>query len=179
MKIQTLRNQKAYFWIAMFLFLATLAVRGVRAEAAEDFKGTTPYHVLDLGMMGGLGTFGHDAGFATIGTVALRILEHGFIPDEINDQVFVELQLGPEFMGGETAWFTSAHLRWDFPKDDDWTFYALGGVAGNITNSTGGRNRVTVLPRVGVGAMWVFDPRIGLRAEVSHELLGAGLSIRF
>src|SRR4051812_17989063 len=116
--------------IAAFLLLAFPFI--VSAHAAEDWKGDPDPAQVHFGALLGLGVIDSNAGFAVLGTASKKIVQHGFSPD-INNSVSIETQLGPLFVSGGTAFAYSAHLRWDFEKDLDWTFYALGGLAGHIT----------------------------------------------
>ena len=141
---------------------------------SEDFKGKSSAVEWTMGAMTGLGVLDSAGGFALVGNVARKIVHRGFIPD-INDQVFVELQMGPLWMKGATALFYSTHLRWDFRKDAEWTFYALGGLGGHFSPRALG-DHATLLPRLGVGAFWRVAPLVNLRGEFSHELLAVGVS---
>lgn len=148
-----------------------------QADAGEDFKGQPSPQRYQFGGLTGLGILDSKAAFAIIGTVAVKMVEAGFVED-INDPVFAELQLGPLFVQGSTAWHYSTHLRWDFIKDSAWTLYGLGGFGGNITGAALG-DRWTLFPRFGAGAFWT--PRLGLtfRGEISHELTAIGVAFAF
>ena len=87
--------------------------------------------------MAGLGVAGNSLGFGLNFAAAFKILHQGFI-DDVNDQVFIELIGGPLFVSGTVAGFYGAHLRWEFHKNDMWTFYALGGLGGNYGGLAGG-----------------------------------------
>ena len=127
--------------------------------------------------MAGLGFIDSGVGFLVTGNVAKKLLDHGFIPD-INNQVFVEVELGPLFIKGTTAFDYSLQLRWDFNKDPEWTFYAIGGVGGTIMGSTLS-DQAPVFFRFGLGAFWHIAPVISLRAQVSHEAIVTGVSVAF
>jgi hypothetical protein len=141
--------------------------------AAEDWKGEPPVIEVDFGALTGLGFYGGTAGFALLGTVAKKVINRGFAPD-INNQLYFEAQLGPMFFENSTPWFISTHLRWDFIRNETWTPYALGGLAGYI----GGNLNADwpVKPRLGLGSFWNVSPAVTLRGEVSSELFAAGVS---
>lgn len=147
------------------------------ARAAEDFKGEPPATEVTFGALGGLGIINSRAGFSLLGTAAKKIVNKGFAPD-INNQVFIEVQAGPMFLSGGPAFVYSAHLRWDFPKDEQWTLYALGGLGGYATGADLG-SQWLLFPRFGVGAMMYLNDNLSLRAEVSHELIATGVSFAF
>jgi hypothetical protein len=163
-------------WIVVFaLGVGFVSIGASFVFAAEDFKGSNPAHEFTLGLTGGLGVVDSTAGFALIGSAAKKIIQHGFVPD-INNQVFIELELGPMFASGTTAMVYSAHLRWDFPKDEKWTFFALGGFGGNITDSKLG-DHWELFPRFGVGAFWSLKTGLALRGVISHELMVVGVML--
>jgi len=137
--------------------------------AAEDFKGNADPHDLTAGVMLGLGSASGSAGLGVVGVIGKKILNQGFAP-EINNQVFIEAEVGPLFRKGDDAFSFSTHLRWDFQKDERLTPYAIGGIAGN--------DDWNVFPRFGIGTFWKPSPSVPflLRAEVSHEFVGIGVS---
>lgn len=128
---------------------------------------------LDAGFLMGLGIIDTSAGFALLGTISQKAVPDGFIPD-INDSASIEFQGGPVFMSGATPFMYSAHLRWDFHKDEKWSFYSLGGLGGNITG-----DRFALHPRFGAGAIAAVHNFFSLRGEVSHELIGVGMTFFF
>ena len=77
------------------------------------------------------------------------------------------------------AWIFGSHLRWDFVKDEHWTFYALGGVGGNnlsvATVNVGSVSRTALFPRFGAGAIYGVHDKFSIRAELSHELTAVGV----
>jgi hypothetical protein len=154
------------------LVLVSLCVGTLTAVAApasmEDWKGDTESSQLGIGALMGLGIVDSQTGVAMMGTISKKVLSHGFVPD-IANSVSMETQLGPVLRAGEAIFTYSAHLRWDFQKNETWTFYARGGIGGNI--ETG---RTPVYPRTGVGAFWNPGGNFNLRAEISHELIGIG-----
>lgn len=141
--------------------------------AHEDFKGPDEPSELSLGALAGLGIIDNRAGFALLGTVSKKIVHHGFIAD-ITNSVSIEAEVGPLFVTGATAFAFSAHLRWDFEKDEDWTFYGLGGIGGDISGAALG-DRFELFPRFGAGAMWKIGQNFNLRGEISHEFMGVGI----
>ena len=145
--------------------------------AVEDFKGKPRDIEFTVGGLAGLGIIDSTAGFALLGTAAKKIINHGFVAD-INNQVFLETALGPVFAAGTTTFFYSLHLRWDFEKDQEWTFFALGGLGGDVTGDKLG-NHWELFPRFGVGALWHMNPTLTLRGEISHELIALGVSFGF
>jgi len=129
----------------------------------------------NFGAMSGLGVIDSYGGVAILGTASLTVLDHGFIPD-ISNSVATEIEAGPMITSGHGAFWYSLHMRWDFQKDNDWTFYALAGLAGNGTPSSLG-GHFEIWPRFGAGAMYKITSGILLRGEVSHEFTGIGISI--
>lgn len=139
---------------------------------AEDFKGPAADNDYTVGGLMGANEYNGKYGLGIVGNFARRVIQHGFVPD-INDQVFVELELGPSFFADGSALFYSAHLRWDFEKDYDWTFFALGGIGGYKTFEKKG-NEFRIFPRFGAGVLFRLTPEVKLRAEVSHEYISLG-----
>ncbi len=145
--------------------------------SAEDWKGVTNPSAFGFSGLGGIGVLDdYRPGFALIGAVHERLVDRGFVPD-INNSVYIEAELGPVFAAGNTAWFYSLHLRWDFTLNPDWTFYALGGVAGSDQGSGLG-NHTVFYPRIGGGAVYNVAQDFGIRFEISHELIVAGVLVR-
>ncbi len=160
--------------------VATLVVSSAFA-VEKDFKGLPPAQRFNLGVMNGLGVVDSRPGYSLLGTVAINVMQRGFAND-INNQVFIEGAFGPLFVAGSTAFQYSFHLRWDFVKDLDWTFYAVGGLGGVITSNEyspipGGPKSASSIfyPRFGLGAIWGLFETISLRAELSHEFIGLGI----
>lgn len=151
------------------------------AAVVQDFKGEPPTYTFNLGGLAGVGVVDSRAGFALLGTAAAKIINKGFAGD-INNQVFLEAAFGPLFVAGVTAFQYGFHLRWDFVKDEDWTFYGVGGLGGVITGSAyspipAGPTKASSMfyPRFAVGAMWGLFPMANLRFELSHELIALGV----
>ena len=118
---------------------------------ADDFKGKDEPTEFDLGAMPGMGILDNHVGFALLGTASKKIVHRGFVPD-ITNSVSIEVEMGPLFVSGGTAFQYSGHLRWDFIKDSMWTLYALAGLGGDITCASLG-DRFELYPRFGMGAM--------------------------
>lgn len=160
------------------LFLLILVCLGYSsfslAESSQAFRGEPPHSRGTWGLIGGLGTLDSSVGLAVIGTAAKTVLQRGFVPD-INNQVFVEGEFGPLFVSGGAVVTYSGHLRWDFHMNQEWSFFALGGLGGLISGDRFG-NRWSLYPRFGIGAFWLFKPDLALRGEISHELIVVGLS---
>jgi len=146
----------------------------------EDWKGLLSTHEWSFAAMPGLGVINSTGGFTLQGALAKRILEQGFAP-EINNQVFIEVQAGPFFSSPGSAFLFSTHLRWDFTLNSDWSFYALGGLGGNVTSASFG-NQWQLLPRFGTGSVLNLERQtrlpIGIRAELSREFIVVGVQFR-
>jgi hypothetical protein len=155
------------------LILVLLALSSANAFA-EDWKGPTNPNTFDFSALAGLGIFDSKAGFALVGAAAYKIQPEGFIP-EISDEALIELEAGPLFLSGGTAFVWSSHLRWDFNKDPELSFYAIGGLGGLASGSDLG-SAFRVFPRFGVGTIWNASAQVTVRGEVSHELVVAGVS---
>ena len=160
-----------------FLFLAGM---GGMAFAQKAFKGEAPPQNFHLGAMAGIGVIDSRVGASFQGTAAVKVMNRGFV-DDINNQLFVEAAFGPLLLTGSTVFQYSFHLRWDFIKDMDWSFYALGGFGGMISGTdysplppAPGRSVSYFYPRFGVGAMWGLFELVSLRVELSHEFIGLG-----
>ena len=154
-----------------------VVLSGSVALAADDYKGTPSTTEMTASFMGGFGLVDTSGGFALTGALAKKILDRGFVSD-LNDPIFIEVEFGPMFTSGITAWMYSAHLRWDFVKDPAWTFFAIGGMGAN-TISVNSNTRFALYPRFGVGAFYTLPVGLILRAEVSHEQVVAGVSVAF
>lgn len=146
----------------------------------EDWKWPASEHDWTAAVIPGVGIINSSAGFTLQGALAKKIMHQGFAPD-INNQVFVEVQAGPYTTGGGSALLFSTHLRWDFTLNQDWMFYALGGLGGNVTSERLG-DQFQLLPRFGAGAVLDIERQtgvpIGLRGELSRELIGIGVQFR-
>ncbi|MGE4233288.1 MAG: hypothetical protein AB7F43_08170 [Bacteriovoracia bacterium] len=156
------------------VLIALLTVALTRFSLAEDWKGEASSKQLSMSAMAGVGVVDGMAGPGLVATFAKKIVHKGFAP-EINNQVHLEGAFGPTFIRGETPLLYSAHLRWDFQKDLNWTLYAVGGLGGVILPSAMGGG-VELFPRFGIGIYLYLRDEISLRAELSHEFSGAGVS---
>ncbi|MEN9722999.1 MAG: hypothetical protein RJB38_985 [Pseudomonadota bacterium] len=149
-------------------------------SAHEDWKWPLPENEWTVALLPGLGVINRASGFALQAAGAYKILQQGFSP-EISNQVFVEVQAGPFTNGDGSALLFSTHLRWDFILNGDWTFYALGGLGGNST-SRGLGDQFQLLPRFGIGAVLDIERQthapLGLRGELSRELIAIGVQLR-
>ncbi len=144
--------------------------------STEDWKGTPDSSHASLGAFTGLGVVDSHAGFALLGTASTKIAQDGWITD-VNDSVSAEAYVGPVFTSGTSAFAYSLHLRWDFKKDESWTFYGLGGLGGKIQSGALG-GHFELFPRFAVGAFYDAGLPFLIRAEVSHELIGVGINFR-
>lgn len=147
------------------------------AVAVEDWKGPTAPHTIQLGAMSGLGLVGAQAGLALIANASKRVVERGFVPD-LNDSVWFEVQAGwILFIPGGNPFSYSAHLRWDFIKDDQWTLFGIGGFGGMIQPSSFGSS-YWFYPRTAIGAAMSLTAHspMQLRFELSQNWTTVGIS---
>jgi hypothetical protein len=145
------------------------------SQSSDAWKGAASAETVYVGVLSGVGLHDGNAGFALQGTFAGRIVENGFVPD-INNEVFLEGQIGPLFIMSNTALMFGAHLRWDFEMNKMWRLYGLGGVGSLLTPASMGSSW-QVYPRFGTGVLWSLASNIKLRAELSHEVMGLGLMV--
>lgn len=139
----------------------------------EQWKGKPYDSQIQLGGMAGMSVVGASLGFTVLATGAFKIIHQGFL-DDVNDQVHIELAAGPLFLAGSVGLMYGAHMRWDFHKNDIWSFYALGGFGGIIIGPSLART-FEFYPRFGIGALWNLFDTISFRAELSHEFTGLGI----
>ena len=166
---------KNLFALSMLL-LTPLSAKGA-TSLAEDWKGEADAAEFTASIMSGFGLIGTTGGLALMPALAKKIAHRGFL-DDINDQAYFEIEVGPMFTSGSSALMYGAHLRWDFRRNEVWTFYALGGLGGFNTGSKLG-DQFGIHPRFGVGTFWSLSKHVTLRGEVSHELILAGVSVGF
>jgi hypothetical protein len=140
-----------------------------------DWKGPDERAEFHFGGLAGMGTIDSQAGVVVLGTASKKIIHHGFVPD-IANSVSVEIQAGALFVYSTTVFAYSAHLRWDFQKDERWTLYAIGGLAGDVTGAGLG-SRFILLPRLGLGAFLKLNELVYLRGELSREVIGLGVAV--
>lgn len=165
-------KSKAGMFFLKGLVVSSLML-GVQAHAVEDWKGVSPEQSIQVGAMTGLGLVGSQAGLSLIAQAAKRIVERGFVPD-LNNSVWFEIQAGwILFIPGGSPFAYSAHLRWDFIKDDQWVLYGIGGFGG-IANS----GAAAFYPRTAVGAAMNLTSQspMQLRFELSQTWTTVGLS---
>lgn len=148
-----------------------------KLESAEPWKGPSPSKTFHVGGIMGLGIYGAEAGFTVLPNISARIVERGFVPD-LNDSVFVEMMVGPLWVLSSTVWVYSTHLRWDFYRDSVWSLFAIGGFGGTITGASLG-SQFLFHPRFGIGAFLTLTDDFKIRFDVSHEIMGAGVSFLF
>ena len=146
-------------------------------SSTEDFKGSPSEKEVTAGVTMGYGRADALGGFAVHLNAAKKILNRGFVND-INNQVFLEFELGPVFRDGADPFLYSVHGRWDFQKDSQWTFFAIGGLAGHYYH-VADKSHVGFYPRFGIGSFYHIVDNVSIRAEVSHELIAVGASARF
>lgn len=161
------------FLTLIFLISAGLSTPAF-SDSSEQWKGDPDPSTFDFSALTGLGQVDPKAGFSIVAAVSKKIVQEGFIP-EIRNSVSIEAEVGPVLVVGTSAFQYSAHLRWDFRRDNTWTFFALGGLGGHISGAALG-DRFVLHPRVGVGALWQVSPVIRLRGEVSHEMTLVGVN---
>jgi len=142
--------------------------------SAEDYKTYRPSDSVRLGVSGGMGLINTTPGLLILPSISTVIAREGWIPEIVNP-VSIEGQLGPMFAKGQTLWMYSAHLRWDFVKDELWTLFALGGVGGNFYDNTKFGSDFAFHPRFGVGAFYDMGAFL-YRAELSPEAITFGLA---
>jgi hypothetical protein len=136
---------------------------------ADDWKGPSQTGDFSFGALTGVGMSG-STGFSILGSIGRKILPQGFVKD-ITNPAWVEAYLGPSFAGSTVLLAYSAHLRWDFEKDSEFSLYALGGF--------GGRGGGDFHLRFGVGAFWRPNPAFQWRAELASDFVGIGASFPF
>ncbi|MBN21207.1 MAG: hypothetical protein CL678_07955 [Bdellovibrionaceae bacterium] len=144
------------------------------SESSEKWKGAPQKKQFTSGGLFGLGVFNGSAAFSGEANFGFKLMNRGFAPD-LNNQVFLEVLMGPNFLKGSTAWRYGAQLRWDFTYDLDWTFYAIGGLGGFFASDDLG-GQFQFFPRFGVGAFLFFTDLFALRGEISHEATTIGFS---
>lgn len=150
---------------------------GNAASSHEDWKGPSRSNELSVGFSTGYGSVENLGGISVRVNGAKKILNRGFVPD-INNQVYIEADVGPVFRDGSDPFLYSVHARWDFQKDETWTFFALGGLAGHVV-SIDGKAKIGFYPRLGVGAFFRITDLVAVRADVSHELITVGANFWF
>jgi len=159
--------------IFLAMLLVTATSFGAPTKAHEDWKGDSPDTQFNLGFGGGLAFNGPSSvGGILLGSAATKISPRGFVPD-INNQVFLEVQAGPEFFRTLTVFTGSLHLRWDFHRNEDLSLFAVGGLGTRLASGL-----TQFYPRLGLGMFYRFDV-VDLRLEISQNWFVIGASFDF
>lgn len=149
--------------------------------SVEPWKGVTETSPIEVGAMVGMNLYGTDVNWSLLGTGAYLLLDKGWA-DDVDDRVWVELELGPSFFSvagkNSTGLQYSTHLRWDFSYNEYWTFYGLGGLGGYLLPSALGSS-FTIHPRFGGGVQYQTKTALMFRGEISHEFMGVGFGFNF
>lgn len=163
-------------WLAVLIFSVAPAAFASPQPGQELWKGTPYEQVFSFAALNGVGILNGRAGYGINGYIGFKILHEGFVND-INDQVHLEFLGGPLFVSGGTAFNLAAWMRWDFHKDEMWTFYGAGGL-GTLFSGASLGNLTRIFPRVGIGAMW--RPLVGMsfRMEVTGDFIGLGIAVQ-
>jgi hypothetical protein len=140
---------------------------------AEDWKGTPRERSWTAGVVTGLAVVDGIYGWGLQGQASRKIVNKGFAED-INNQVWIELGLGPVVVSGGSGWNYTIHLRWEFHRDETYTFFAIGGLAGTVVGANG-----RLFPRFGIGGFYHVVDNLAIRAEIGHEQLVAGVTFSF
>jgi len=146
------------------------------AELMEDWKGKPREHSTEVGAMTGLGVYDGAVGASLFVGGSEKILHDGLI-DGVNDQFFGEIYLGSVFLSEGSVFQYALQGRWDFHRNDTWSVYAMGGLGGTITGKSLD-DSWRLAPRFGVGTFYELNPKVKLRAEVSHDLMILGAAYR-
>lgn len=160
------------FVVVTVVLISSLLV-ATGASAAEDWKGETRIRSWTLGAVTGLVVVDGIYGFGIEGQFARKIVDKGFAED-ISNQVWIEVGVGPAVANGTWGAIYSTHLRWEFHQNSTWTFYALGGLGGSVMGVS-----TRLFPRFGVGTLYHLMDNLAIRGEVSHELIAGGVSFSF
>ncbi|MBU6152963.1 MAG: hypothetical protein KGP28_01560 [Bdellovibrionales bacterium] len=149
--------------------------------AGEPWKGKTEVSPVELGLMAGAAIYGKDINWSSLASMAYLLKDQGFL-DEIDDRLWIEMELGPTFFStrnsNETGLQYSTHLRWDFTYNEFWTLYALGGLSGFGLPSSYDSS-FTIHPRFGAGVQYLTKAALSFRGEVSAEFIGLGIALNF
>ncbi len=149
---------------------------------ADDFKGEPVKTQFMVGANAGAAVVGANWGFGFLANASTQIIKEGFIPD-VTDSVSTELGVGSAWIpanasatGSSNGTFLtfSAHLRWDFVKDERWVLFALGGVGGHSSCATC-RVDFGLYPRFGAGVFYRASNLVWVRGDVSHEATMVGV----
>jgi hypothetical protein len=151
-------------------------VQALSAYFQEDWIGDPAMYEWSGGLLSGLGEHDGAIGWSSRASLGWLIKYDGLIP-EINDQLVGEIGLGPLVFEDGVGLSYTLHVRWDFHKDANWTFYSLGGLGGRITPEALG-NAWRLYPRLGVGAFFKLTSDWWIRAELSHDFLAVGATFQ-
>lgn len=145
----------------------------------EAWKGEPSASNVQLSLQGGVDGYRTNNGFAFLGGAAFKAIPNGLL-DDVNEVGFFEVQLGHTFLDGGDPWPYSVHFRWDFQRNIDWTFYALGGLGGHFGDVHAFDADWAVHPRFGIGTLWSpFVENMSIRAEVAADRATAGVQFSF
>ena len=158
-----LRGSILRFWLFFIFFLSSFF--SVQAESWKTYSESSSVLISSLA---GLGFVGSRAGPSFLFNGSYQFLPEGLIPG-IADAFSLETGLGFCLPVHPPA-FYALHLRWDFEKDGDWTFYAVGGMGGAPSASV-----LSFAPHFGVGGFWKGLKIPQVRFEFSSRMLGAGV----
>ena len=150
------------------------AVRSVPMATPENWKGKLSDRDWEVGGIAGLALIEPNYGIALQAQISKRLFSEGWVED-ITNPVAIEISFGPAFVKGHAPFTLATQLRWDFERDQEWTFFAVGGLGAQFTGAELG-DRSLVHLRFGVGAFKQLDERLRLRMEASHEVLGVGVT---
>lgn len=162
------------FAVILTIINAAILQKAYSEEKTEYWKGSTSPEMVNFTLMTGNGTAGYPNAFTLMSMVAVKMMDRGFL-DEINNQVFIEGEIGPHFVTSSPNWLVGARIRWDFEMNLLWRFYAAGG-AGFVIPNSDTKAPFPFYPRIALGTFIQFNAYWKLRAEVSHEFTGVGLT---
>ncbi len=176
------RGLVAALWVVLMgwaplTFGAAPIEKAVQPQVVEPWKGPPAPRNFTLGVLTGMGIRDGSTGFSLMGNAGFKIAHEGFLPD-VNDQAFIETEMGALWVSAGSAFTYSLHLRWDFERDATWTFFAMGGLGGTITGQALGSSW-RLAPRFGAGAFWRLDPKFHVRFEIAADVIGTGINVEF
>ena len=164
--------------LKLFSFVI-LSLFAFNAHAVEEWKGEPTSGNMQLSVLSGLGSYTKHGGFSLVGGAGFKVAPNGFL-DDVNEVGVMEFQLGHTFVEGNDPWPYSFHFRWDFQKNIDWTFFALGGLGGHFGSDHVFSNEWVIHPRFGVGAIWSpFVERASVRFELDADKALVGMQFDF
>jgi len=165
------------------LFLVSLIILFVSQSsfAYEVWKGKTEVSPIEVGLMTGASIYGPSTNWGVLASGAYLFKKDGFL-DEIDDRVWLEVQMGPSFFSAlgssHTGLQYNAQMRWDFTYNEYWTFYSVGGFGGFVLPDAigGGFN---IHPRFGLGAEYQTKTALMFRGEIAGDFMGVGVAVNF